>query len=410
MNSTETTFPRERMHIVLLEGISPSAVETFRAAGYTWVTHLPSSLSGEELVAAVKDAHFVGIRSRTRLTADVLAAAPKLLAVGCFCIGTDQVDLAAAEQLGVPVFNAPHSNTRSVAELVIAESVMLERGIFDKSVACHQGKWSKTATNSHELRGRTIGIIGYGHIGSQVSVLAEAFGMSVVYYDVMPKLPLGNARQLGSIEELLRVSDIVTIHVPQAPDTVNLLSRERIQHIKRGAVVLNLSRGNVVDLQALGEALRSGAVQGAAVDVFPVEPESNQQRFETPLQGVENVILTPHIGGSTEEAQHNIGLEVASKLVQYSDLGRSIGAVNFPELSLPTHTGTHRILHIHHNRPGVLSALNRVQAESNANIVGQYLQTRGDIGYVVMDVDTAGMELKAELMALEHTIRVRVLY
>lgn len=408
--SKDTSFPRDRMHVVLLEGISASAVETFRAAGYTWVTHLPASLSGPELTEAVKDAHLVGIRSRTRLTAEVLEAAPKLLAVGCFCIGTDQVDLGAAAHRGIPVFNAPHSNTRSVAELVIAESVMLERGIFDKSVACHQGKWSKSAANSHELRGRTIGIIGYGHIGSQVSVLAEAFGMSVAYYDVVPKLPLGNARQLGSIEELLRVSDIVTLHVPQAPDTVNLLSRERVQLLKKGAVVLNLSRGNVVDLEALGEALRAGVVQGAAVDVFPVEPESNRDRFETPLQGVDNVILTPHIGGSTEEAQHNIGLEVANKLVHYSDFGRSIGAVNFPELSLPVNSGTHRILHIHFNRPGVLSALNRVQAESNANIVGQYLQTRGDIGYVVMDVDSADRELRAELMNLEHTIRVRVLY
>lgn len=408
--SAATSFPREKMQVLLLEGVAPSAVETFAAAGYSNVKVVSGALSGPELRAAVTDAHILGIRSRTRVSEEVLAASPRLLAVGCFCIGTDQVDLRAAAERGIAVFNAPHSNTRSVAELVLAEAIILMRGVFDKSTQAHRGQWSKSAINSHELRGRTMGIVGYGHIGSQVSILAEAFGMNVVYYDTIPKLPLGNARQLGTLEEVLASADIVTLHVPQAPDTHNLLNATRIQRLKRGSVLLNLSRGTVVDLDALAEALRSGALFGAAIDVFPAEPESNKEPFSSPLQGLPNVILTPHIGGSTEEAQRNIGVEVATKLIQYSDLGRSIGAVNFPELSLPAHSGTHRILHVHHNRPGVLSALNRVQAEHNANIVGQYLQTRGEIGYVVMDVESDGRELREELMNLEHTIRCRILY
>lgn len=408
--SRPTSFPREKIHVVLLEGIADTAVETFKRAGYSKLTVLPGALSGAELVAAIADAHIVGIRSRTQLTAEVLAAAPKLMAIGAFCIGTNQIDLAAAARRGIAVFNAPHSNTRSVAELVIAEAVMLLRGIPDKSVAAHQGKWLKTATNSHELRGRTIGIVGYGHIGSQVSVLAESFGMSVVYYDTITKLPLGNSKQLASLDELLAVADIVTLHVPQAPDTNNLLNAARIQKLKAGAVLLNLSRGNVVDLEALAGALKSGAVLGAAVDVFPVEPETNKDRFVSPLQGLPNVILTPHIGGSTEEAQRNIGVEVADKLIQYSDMGRSIGSVNFPELSLPIHDGAHRLLHVHHNVPGVLSAVNRIQAEANVNIVGQYLQTRGEIGYVVMDLESKGDDLQKELLNLEHTIRCRLLF
>jgi D-3-phosphoglycerate dehydrogenase len=405
-----TSFPREKIHVVLLEGVADTAVETFKRAGYSKLTVLSGALSGAELVAAIADAHIVGIRSRTQLTAEVLAAAPKLMAIGAFCIGTNQIDLSAAARRGIAVFNAPHSNTRSVAELVIAEAVMLLRGIPDKSVAAHQGKWLKTATNSHELRGRTIGIVGYGHIGSQVSVLAESFGMSVVYYDTITKLPLGNSKQLASLDELLGVADIVTLHVPQAPDTNNLLNAARIQKLKRGAVLLNLSRGNVVDLEALGAALKSGAVLGAAVDVFPVEPETNKDQFVSPLQGLSNVILTPHIGGSTEEAQRNIGVEVADKLIQYSDMGRTIGSVNFPELSLPIHDGAHRLLHVHHNVPGVLSSVNRIQAEANVNIVGQYLQTRGEIGYVVMDLESNGDDLQKELLNLEHTIRCRLLF
>lgn len=408
--SRPTSFPKEKIHVVLLEGISDTAVNAFKRSGYTKLTVHKGALSGPELNAALADAHIVGIRSRTQLTAEVLQAAPKLMAIGAFCIGTNQIDLAEAARRGIPVFNAPHSNTRSVAELVIAESLILLRGVFDKSVAAHQGKWLKTATNSHELRGRTIGIVGYGHIGSQVSVLAEAFGMTVVYHDVVAKLPLGNSRQLASLEELLSVSDIVTLHVPQAADTKNLLSAARIQKLKPGAVVLNLSRGNVVDLEALAAAIKDGRVLGAAVDVFPEEPETNQDPFITPLQGLPNVILTPHIGGSTEEAQRNIGVEVTDKLVQYSDQGGTIGSVNFPELSLPLHANAHRLLHIHHNVPGVLSAVNRIQAEANVNIVGQYLQTRGEIGYVVMDLESKGDDLKEELLNLEHTIRCRLLY
>jgi len=406
-----TSFPKEKIKIVLFEGISDTAVETFGRAGYDNVIRLDSSQTGDELLATVADAHMVGVRSRTHLTADVIDAAKKLMAVGCFCIGTNQVDLGRAAAGGVPVFNAPHSNTRSVAELVIAEAVMLYRGIPDKSRAAHEGRWLKTATGSHELRGRTIGIIGYGHIGSQVSVLAEAFGMNVVYFDVVPKLPMGNATQLHSMEELLAQADIVTLHVPQAPDTANLMSAERIAQMKPGAMLMNLSRGNVVDVDALAEALRAGRLLGASVDVFPVEPKSNQERFESPLQNLDNVILTPHIGGSTQEAQRNIGVEVATKLIGYSDLGRTIGAVNFPELSLPPHEGAHRILHVHENRPGMMSSINRVQADSDANILGQYLQTTTDIGYVVMDVDKAsGPELKDQLTALEGTIRCRILY
>ncbi|MCA9556068.1 MAG: phosphoglycerate dehydrogenase [Myxococcales bacterium] len=404
------SIPRERIKIVLLEGVSETAVETFAQYGYRDVTLLPGSPSGDELGQLLAGAHMVGIRSRTQLTEQVLAAAPNLMAVGCFCIGTNQVNLGAAARQGVAVFNAPHSNTRSVAELVIAEAVMLTRGIHDKSMAAHRGEWHKTATNSHELRGQTIGIVGYGHIGSQVSVLAEAFGMKVVFYDVVPKLPLGNARQLGSLEELLAESDVVTLHVPQAPDTANLMSRERILAMKPGAILMNLSRGNVVDVDTLATALKDGRLTGAAVDVFPTEPKSNQERFNSPLQGAPNVILTPHIGGSTLEAQHNIGIEVANKLSQYCQLGRTIGAVNFPELSLPPHEGAHRILHIHHNRPGILSAINRIQAESGANIVGQYLQTTPEIGYVVMDVESKGPELQEELLNMEHTIRCRILY
>lgn len=407
----QTSFPKDKLSIVLFEGIADTAIKTFSKAGYNNVRLLSHSQSGAELTKTLKTAHIVGVRSRTQLTAEVIAAAPKLMAVGCFCIGTNQVDLETAAHQGVPVFNAPHSNTRSVAELVIAEAVMLYRGIPDKNRAAHEGRWLKSASGSHELRGRTLGIVGYGHIGSQVSVLAEAFGMRVLYHDVMPKLPMGNATQLDSLEELLAQSDIVTLHVPQAKDTENLMSAERVQQMRHGAILLNLSRGNVVDLDALKAGLVTGRLLGAAVDVFPTEPKSNQDEFHSPLRDVPNVILTPHIGGSTQEAQRNIGVEVATKLTKYSDLGRTIGAVNFPEISLVPHLGVNRVLHIHKNQPGMLSAINHVQAESNANVVAQYLQTTNDIGYVVMDIEGAhASELKQQLTGLEGTIRCRLLY
>ncbi len=409
--NARTSFPKDKLNIVLFEGISDTAVQALHKAGYSSVRRLDHSQSGDELKATLAEAHMVGVRSRTQLTAEVLAAAPKLMAIGCFCIGTNQVDLQFAARRGIPVFNAPHSNTRSVAELVIAEAVMLMRGIADKNLAAHEGRWTKSAKGSHELRGRTLGIVGYGHIGSQVSVLAEAFGMNVLYYDIVPKLAMGNATQLDSLEALLAQADLVTLHVPQAADTANLMSSERIAQMRSGSMLINLSRGNVVDLDALAAALNEGRLKGAAVDVFPTEPKSNQDAFDSPLRGVGNVILTPHIGGSTQEAQRNIGVEVAHKLVSYSDLGRTIGAVNFPELSLVPHEGAHRILHIHKNQPGVLSALNNIQAESHANIVAQYLQTTAEVGYVVMDIDGAqGDELKEALSALPGTIRCRILY
>lgn len=409
---TETTsFPRDKLHVVLFEGIAQTAVDTLKRAGYTKITHLDRSQTGDELKETLSTAHMVGVRSRTQLTGPVLEAADKLMCIGCFCIGTNQVALDVAAKRGIPVFNAPHSNTRSVAELVLAETVMLYRGIVDKSQAAHEGQWTKSAAGSHEVRGRTIGIIGYGHIGSQVSVLAEAFGMQVVFYDVEAKLPLGNARQLDTLKELLATADVVTLHVPQAPDTKNLMNADRIAQMKDGAYLLNLSRGNVVDLDALAEHLKRGRLAGAAVDVFPKEPKSNQERFETPLQGLKNVILTPHIGGSTQEAQINIGVEVANKLVQFSDLGTTITSVNFPNISLAQQHGAHRILHIHHNQPGMLSEINRIQAESDANILAQYLQTTPDIGYVVMDVNKEhSPELTHQLSALPGTIRCRLLY
>lgn len=405
------SFPREKIHVVLLEGISQTAVDALRRAGYSSITHRTEAVEQEELRSLLANAYMVGIRSQTQLTEEIIRGAPKLMAIGAFCIGTNQIALEAASRAGIPVFNAPHSNTRSVAELVLAELVMLHRGIPEKNAAAHAGGWKKSAAKSHELRGRTVGIIGYGHIGSQVSILAEAFGMRVLYYDVISKLPLGNARQLASLDDLLPEVDAVTLHVPAATDTVNLLSAERIGKLKPGAFVINASRGNVVDLDALAEAIRSGRVGGAAIDVFPREPKSAGGRLATPLQGLANVILTPHIGGSTLEAQHNIGVEVSSKLVQYSDQGATIGAVNFPNISLSPIEGAHRVLHIHENRPGMLSQINRIQAESDVNVLAQYLKTHDTIGYVVMDVDqNQGPELLSRLRALPGTVRTRILY
>ena len=409
--NVQTSYPKEKIEIVLFEGIHATAVENFRRNGYNKVTLLPRAAQGQELIDLIANARMVGVRSRTRLTAEVLEAAEKLMVIGCFCIGTNQVDLTYAAKRGIPVFNAPHSNTRSVAELVIAESVMLYRGIMDKSFAAHDGRWTKSAANSHELRGRTIGIIGYGHIGSQVSILAEAFGMRVLYFDVQPKLPMGNARQLESLSELLAESDIVSLHVPQDPSTKNLMSAERIAEMKNGALLINASRGNVVDIEALAEALAAKRVLGAAIDVFPVEPKSNDDPFASPLQGLPNVILTPHIGGSTLEAQQNIGVEVSNKLVQFSDQGSTIGTVNFPALSLAPHSNAHRLLHIHQNKPGVMTEINRLVSEAETNILGQYLQTTSDVGYVVMDVNREhGEGLLEALKGVAGTLKARLLY
>ncbi len=409
---SKLSFSKDKINILLLEGIHQNAVDTFAGQGYGNVELLPAAMDEDELVEKIKGVHMVGIRSRTKLTSRVLDAADKLFCIGCFCIGTNQVDLNAARHKGVPVFNAPYSNTRSVAELVLAEAIMLARGTFAKSMQAHRGEWRKTADGSHEVRGKTLGIIGYGHIGSQLSVLAEALGMKVVFYDIVSKLPLGNAQQLGSQEEVLAVSDFVSLHVPATPQTVDLIGETEIRAMKKGAHLINASRGNVVVIDALEAALKDGYVAGAAVDVFPKEPASGKEEFESPLRGMDNVILTPHVGGSTQEAQANIGNEVAEKLAHYSDDGSTLGAVNFVEVSLPTHKDVTRFLHIHRNVPGVLSSINEVFSKRSLNIAGQYLRTDGEIGYVVVDVDgqvESGLGIRKDLSAIEGTIRTRFL-
>ncbi|RZI66379.1 MAG: phosphoglycerate dehydrogenase, partial [Variovorax sp.] len=390
---SKTSLDKSKIKFLLLEGVHPSAVEVIRGAGYTQIEMLSKALQGEELKAKLADVHFLGIRSQSKLTADVLAAAPKLVAVGCFCIGTNQVDLNAARERGVAVFNAPYSNTRSVAELVLAEAILLLRGIPAKNALVHRGGWMKSAAQSHEIRGKTLGIVGYGSIGTQLSVLAEGLGMHVVFYDVVSKLPLGNARQIPQLHDLLAQSDIVTLHVPELPSTKWMIGPAEIAAMKPGGILINAARGTVVDIDALAEGVKSGKLWGAAIDVFPVEPGSNNEEFQSPLRGLDNVILTPHIGGSTMEAQANIGGEVAEKLVKYSDNGTSITSVNFPEVALPAHPGKHRLLHIHHNVPGVLSAINQVLADNHINIASQYLQTNEKVGYVVTDIDAASSEL-----------------
>ncbi|MFT3762661.1 MAG: phosphoglycerate dehydrogenase [Pseudoxanthomonas sp.] len=411
--SKKTSFPKQDIRVLLLEGVSRTAVETFEAAGYTQIEFHEKALPEDELKRRIAEAHIVGIRSRTQLTADVLAQARRTIAVGCFCIGTNQVDLETAELAGIPVFNAPYSNTRSVAELVIAEAIMLLRGIPQKNAQCHRGGWSKSAAGSHEARGKTLGIVGYGHIGTQVGVLAESIGMNVVFHDIETKLSLGNARPAADLRELLERSDVVTLHVPETPATKNLFGAAEIAAMKPGAHLINASRGTVVDIDALAAALRSGRVGGAAVDVFPVEPKGNADEFASPLRGIDNAILTPHVGGSTLEAQDNIGIEVAAKLVRYSDNGSTLSAVNFPEVTLPGHDGSRRILHIHRNVPGVLSRINDVFRERGVNIDGQYLRTDPKVGYVVIDV-TASEEqtgaLRDSLAAIDGTLRTRVLY
>ena len=413
MASPKTSYPKQDIRVLLLEGISENAVETFRAAGYDNIVSHPKALPEEQLRREIAQAHIIGIRSRTRLTASVLADARRLMAVGCFCIGTSQVDLEAAELAGIPVFNAPYSNTRSVAELVLAETIMLMRGIPQKSVQCHRGGWSKSAAGSHEARGKTIGIVGYGHIGTQVGVLAEALGMQVLFHDIETKLSLGNARPARDLDELLATSDVVTLHVPETAATRWMIGADQIARMKPGAHLINAARGSVVDVDALADALRSGHLGGAAVDVFPEEPQGNDDPLVTPLCGIDNVILTPHVGGSTLEAQDNIGVEVAAKLVRYSDNGSTLSAVNFPEVTLPEHAGSHRLLHIHRNVPGVLSKINDLFGERGINIDGQYLRTSTNVGYVVIDVSTdadRAVELRSALAAIPGTLRTRVLY
>lgn len=411
MSIAQTSLEKDKIKFVLLEGVHESAVESLHSAGYTNVTYLKTALTDQDLVEQIKDAHFVGIRSRTQLTRSIFEQANKLVAVGCFCIGTNQVDLQAAQEHGVAVFNAPFSNTRSVAELVIAEAILLLRDIPGKNAACHRGEWLKSATGSYEIRGKTLGIIGYGSIGSQVSVLAESLGMKVKFYDAISKLPMGNAHPCKTLNELLAQSDIVSLHVPESPATKNMIGAKQISAMKKGATLLNASRGTVVDIDALASALESKHLAGAAIDVFPVEPKSNTEEFVSPLRKFDNVILTPHIGGSTVEAQENIGVEVAEKLIKYSDNGTTTSSVNFPEVALPTHENVHRLLHVHKNVPGVMTAINRIFSENNINIAGQYLQTNAKVGYVVIDVDSEYSELALQqLREVEGTVRCRVLF
>tara|TARA_B100000767_G_scaffold118605_1_gene113225 strand:+ start:114 stop:1352 length:1239 start_codon:yes stop_codon:yes gene_type:complete len=407
----QSSLPKNNIKIVLLEGIHQSAVEALQADGFDNIHFYTTALPEIELIEVLKDAHFVGIRSRTQLTRKVLTQVNKLMAIGCFCIGTNQVDLDAALEMGIPVFNAPFSNTRSVAELVIAEAVLLLRGIPEKNAKAHRGQWLKSAHQSFEVRGKKLGVVGYGSIGSQLGIMAEAMGMEVIYYDQITKLSLGNASACSSLTELLAQADIVTLHVPQTPSTHYLMGVTQLAQMKDGAILINASRGTVVDIDALTNCLQSGKLLGAAIDVFPVEPRSNNDEFISPLRGLDNVILTPHIGGSTVEAQVNIGVEVADKLIRYCDNGTSLSAVNFPEVSLPSHENTHRLLHIHKNIPGVLSQINNVFSENSINISGQYLNTNAKVGYVVIDVDASCSELALEkLKQVGGTISCRVLF
>ncbi|MBL4822879.1 MAG: phosphoglycerate dehydrogenase [Colwellia sp.] len=411
MTTNKNSLAKDKIKILLLEGVHQSALEELKAKGYSNIEYIKTSLSESDLIEKIADVHFVGIRSRTQLTAEVLSHAKKLVAIGCFCIGTNQVDINAAQKLGIPVFNAPFSNTRSVAELVLGETLLLLRGIPEKSAKAHRGEWLKSAVGSVEARGKTLGIIGYGHIGTQLGILAETLGMRVRFYDIETKLPLGNASQADSLNTLLGEADVVSLHVPETPHTRYMIGAAQFEAMKPGAIFINASRGTVVDIDALAEALTQKKVAGAAIDVFPVEPKGNDDEFVSPLRGFDNVILTPHIGGSTKEAQENIGLEVASKLAKYSDNGSSLSAVNFPEVSLPQHINASRLLHIHHNQPGVLTKINQAFAEHSINIAAQYLQTDDKIGYVVIDIESAdsAQALKA-LKAIDGTIRARILH
>jgi len=408
---TTTSFDKAKIKVALLEGIHPSAEALFRADGYSNIVTAGKSLSEAEQEEILADVRFLGIRSRTQINESFLDKAPRLAAIGCFCIGTNQVDLEATQARGIPVFNAPFANTRSVAELVLGEMLMLLRGVPEKNAAAHRGQWLKSAAHSFEARGKVLGIVGYGHIGTQVGILAENLGMKVQFYDIENKLALGNARAAESYQQLLSTSDIVTFHVPETELTRNMLDHDAFARLKPGALIINASRGTVVDIEALVDALRSGQVAGAAIDVFPVEPKSNDEEFMSPLREFDNVILTPHIGGSTKEAQANIGIEVAEKLIRYSNNGSTLSAVNFPEVSLPEHSGKHRICHIHRNVPGILAKINDEFSRNNVNIASQYLQTKGNVGYVVTDVDqsSSGVAFEA-LRKIEGTIRTRILY
>lgn len=408
---SKVSFEKDKIRFLMLEGLHDNAFKVLKDAGYTNIENISTALDSDELAEKIKDAHFIGIRSRTQLTSDILQKAEKLIAIGCFCIGTNQVDLDTARSLGIPVFNAPYSNTRSVAELVIAQIIMLMRGIPQKNAVVHRGGWGKSAKDSYEVRGKTLGIVGYGSIGTQLSVLAESLGMKVIYHDVVTKLPLGNARQVDSLEELLKTADIVTLHVPDLPETRNMIGKNELAMMKPKSHLINAARGKCVVIDDLADALKSGHIIGAAIDVFPKEPKSADEEFESPLRQFDNVILTPHIGGSTQEAQANIGLEVAEKFVRYSDMGDTLSAVNFPNVTVPFKEGTHRLLHIHQNVAGVLSQINLSFAKAGINILAQNLMTEGDVGYLVMDVEGIDSSKALEqLKAIPETIKVRVLF
>ncbi|QTL05972.1 phosphoglycerate dehydrogenase [Aquabacter sp. L1I39] len=412
-HSPQLSLAKDKIRVLLLEGVNDSAVELMTSAGYSNLTRLTKALDGEALKEAIKGVHILGIRSRTHITSEIMEAADRLIAIGCFSVGTNQVDIDAVRAYGVPVFNAPFSNTRSVAELVIGEIVMLYRRIIPRSNAAHQGGWDKSASNSHEVRGKTLGIVGYGNIGSQLSNLAEAMGMKVIFYDHTDKLRHGNTESTTSLHELLAASDVVSLHVPETPATHGMIGRDEIAAMKPGAYLINNSRGTVVDLDALADALKAGKLRGAAVDVFPVEPGSNAERFASPLQGLDNVILTPHIGGSTEEAQERIGAEVARKLIDYSDSGSTMGAVNFPQVQLPARPLGTRFIQVQRNVPGMLGRLNEVLARHSVNIAAQYYETHADVGYVVLDADASAADSQRvleDIRALDGTIRARLLY
>ncbi|MGO4891456.1 phosphoglycerate dehydrogenase [Flavobacterium sp. W21_SRS_FM6] len=408
---SKVSLPKDKIKILLLEGLHQSTLDTLKSNGYENIEYLKTSLPEDELIEKIKDVHFIGIRSRTHLSEKVFEAANKLVAVGCFCIGTNQVDLEAAQKRGIPVFNAPFSNTRSVAELALGQMILLLRGVPAKNAKAHKGIWDKSANGSFEARGKTLGIIGYGHIGTQLSILAEHLGMRVQFYDIEDKLVLGNSTQVKTLKQLLKTSDVISLHVPETEQTQNMIGAKEFAMMKDGAIIMNAARGTVIDIDALVDALNSNKLSGAAIDVFPVEPKSNDDLFESPLTAFDNVILTPHVGGSTQEAQQNIGIEVAGKLAKYSDNGSTLSAVNFPEVSLPSHTNRSRLLHIHHNTPGVLTKINQAFAEKGINIAAQYLQTKGNIGYVVIDVETDdAAEAFEQLTLIEGTLKTRILH
>ena len=408
---SKVSLPKQKIKILLLEGLHQSTLDTLKANGYENIEYLKTSLPEDELIEKIKDVHFVGIRSRTQLNEKVIAAATKLVAVGCFCIGTNQVDLVATQKRGIPVFNAPFSNTRSVAELALAQTILLLRGVPAKNAKAHKGIWDKSAVGSFEARGKTLGIIGYGHIGTQLSILAEHLGMRVQFFDIENKLVLGNSTQVKTLKQLLNTSDVISLHVPETKQTQNMIGKKEIAQMKDGAILMNAARGTVIDIEALTAALENGKLAGAAIDVFPVEPKSNADLFESPLTKFDNVILTPHVGGSTQEAQENIGYEVAGKLAKYSDNGSTLSAVNFPEVSLPEQSDRSRLLHIHTNAPGVLTKINQAFAQKGLNIAAQYLQTNENIGYVVIDVETDHAEEAFEqLQKIEGTIKTRILH